>query len=319
MNQQAQTKKTGVASVGTIYLDINCTEFPFSDGLFAHKETTGEGYQLEPGGSAFNFARLCKQLGVDSSFIGTIGQDSTGTLLKQAVLDSGVTPYLSENAEVQTNIAVHYVRSDGVSIMTSVGSANQSLTTETVLTHLPSVLSKTQFLYFGGCYKLKKLLPAYKQFATLAHKAETRTVLDHGRVNNTVTSKDIAQIKQLLPHIDYYLPSRDEFLATWEATSIQEGCKKVAKISSAVCIIKDSNNGVSIFNQGILATIPAFKVLPVNTVGAGDSFNAGFLAGLLQGQSIEESAVYANAVAAIKISLPGPLSLDRINELLNSR
>ena len=203
--------------------------------------------------------------------------------------------------------------------MTSVGSANQSLTPDSVLSHLPQVLSTTQLLYFGGSYKLKKLLPAYKQCAGMAHAAGTQTVLYHGRVSNTVTTENIAQIKELLPHIDYYLPSKDEFITTWEVESIQEGCKKLAEISPAICLIKDSDKGVSICKNGSLTSIPAFQVEPVNTVGAGDSFNAGFLAAVLEGKTIEESAVYANAVAATKISLPGSLSLDRIKEPLGSR
>lgn len=61
--------------------------------------------------------------------------------------------------------------------------------------------------------------------------------------------------------------------------------------------------------------IPAQKVTVINSVGAGDSFNAGFLSHLLRGHDIFESAQFANAVAARKISTLGTLSFSDMYDI----
>ncbi len=50
--------------------------------------------------------------------------------------------------------------------------------------------------------------------------------------------------------------------------------------------------------------IPAIPIKLVNSIGAGDAFNAGFIAGLARGQEIEASAKLGNSLAAICVSIP---------------
>ncbi len=310
--------KTHIISVGTIYVDISCLQFPFDDALLLHKETVGKVYDLVPGGSAFNFARLCTHLNIPAIFVGKRGTDGLGQLLEKLVLDSGVTPHLVVDENAQTNIAVHYVREDGGSIMTSCGTANQSLSAETVTTELEKILPQAQYLYFGGCFKLKSLLPAYAQLAKLAKSHGVKVVVDHGRINNSVSAEDITHVKALLAQADYYLPSIDEFLATWEVDTLEDGFAVAATKTPAVIVVKNSEQGVVIYDNKKMTHVPAFTVKVLNSVGAGDSFNAGLLAGLSAGKSIEESAKFASAVAAVKISTLDEISLEKVMAVLES-
>ena len=62
----------------------------------------------------------------------------------------------------------------------------------------------------------------------------------------------------------------------------------------------------------------AFKVKVVDDTGAGDCFSAGVIFGAIRGLSIEETAVFSNAVAALKISRLGGLSaIPNLNEVLS--
>ena len=70
------------------------------------------------------------------------------------------------------------------------------------------------------------------------------------------------------------------------------GCRLVAlKLGAEGCIVADNKE---------ISRIPAFPVKVVDTTGAGDAFDAGFLASVLEGKSAREAAVFANAVAALK-------------------
>ena len=309
-------KQIKLISLGTMYVDINCINFPFDKGLFAHRETTGNQYQLELGGSALNFAKLATQLELQTTFIGKVGKDMMGdvliTLLKQNAIDSAVII----DGKVQTNLAVHYIHEDGSSIMTSSGSANQALNYQEIHEKLDQN-DMADFLYLGGCFKLKKLLPYLPEIAKEAQEKGMQVVLDHGRINNSVTKKDRDAIIQLIPYIDIYLPSIDEFLGLWQVKTIEEGRTKIKKISESQIVIKQGDLGAVGFQNDQPISVPAFPVSIINTVGAGDSFNAGFIKALSLNTSFEESMRYACATAAAKISSLDPISASSVEKIIH--
>lgn len=65
-----------VLSLGTMYIDINLTQFPFNKGLLPESETVGRDYEMALGGSALNFARMCATLGLRTVFIGKTGVET---------------------------------------------------------------------------------------------------------------------------------------------------------------------------------------------------------------------------------------------------
>jgi len=71
-------------------------------------------------------------------------------------------------------------------------------------------------------------------------------------------------------------------------------------------VVKRGEQGAAIFSSAESAQIevPCFPVQAVGTVGAGDSFDAGFLYAYDRGSSPEESARFASAVAALVVSAP---------------
>jgi ribokinase len=64
-------------------------------------------------------------------------------------------------------------------------------------------------------------------------------------------------------------------------------------------------------------TLPAFEVDVVDTTGAGDAFDAGFIvAARLRGLGIDDALAYANAVAAVKVTRPGARAVPTHEEVL---
>ena len=62
--------------------------------------------------------------------------------------------------------------------------------------------------------------------------------------------------------------------------------------------------------------VPAFRVDVVDTLGAGDVFNGGFIAAMIEGYTLEESLRWGNAAAALKITRPGARGAPTREELL---
>jgi sugar/nucleoside kinase (ribokinase family) len=315
-----ETASHDVISFGTIYLDLDFLSFPFVEGIFAHRETVGDRYTLEIGGSAFNFAKICASLELDVLFVGKIGKDPIAAILKQIASKGKVQTRLieAESGVIQTNVAAHYVHEDGTSIMTSAGSANQQLSSNDVEVVVKDELPKTRYLYLGGGLKLLNLLPSYPLLIEEAKKHGVKVILDHGRVTNLVTEDHKRIIHVIISDVDIYLPSRDEFLDMWSFSSLEQGLRKIEKRMRGVVVIKDSVNGSYSIHKGRIIAVPPVPVTPVNTIGAGDSFNAGFIkADALGLATIEKKMRFASASAGIKISTntpPTPVEVQRFVE-----
>ncbi len=310
-------KKT-ILSLGTMYVDINCIDFPLGKGLFPNREVVGNSYQLDLGGSALNFSKNASSLGLDIHFIGKMGKDLMGDILISLLKQNKITPRVMRDRAVQTNVAIHYIHHDGSSIMSSCGNANQSLSIEDIEKALLPYLGSIDFLYLGGVFKLKSILPFLPKLAEKVKTHGAKVILDHGRINNSVTVKDIASIYNLFPYVDIYLPSNEEFLALWESKVLEEGMRNLRKISQPITIIKQSEVGATGFMADKVDTVKAYKVKSINTVGAGDSFNAGFIKAYINGMGFKESMKYACATAAIKISNVGTVDPEKVTKLFEN-
>jgi sugar/nucleoside kinase (ribokinase family) len=312
------TKQFDMISLGAIYLDINCLDFPFTTGLNTETETIGSSYTHSPGGSAVISAKVAASLGLQPAFIGKIGTDKTGRLLSELLAECGIVPALIHDKTVQTNLGLNFVNSSGKTIMAVAGNANQNLTPEAVLLKLEEYLPQTRYLYLGGYFKLIDLQPHYEKIINLAHHHQAKVILDHGRISNQVTLEQIRAVKKLVAKVDYYFPSKDEFMAVWSADNLTDKSTdsstnssdkletillSVRSQTSALIAVKDSSRGaLGIDTNGEITKIPAMSVSPINTVGAGDSFNAGFLYATIQGKSFSDCLKYANGTAASYIS-----------------
>lgn len=295
-------KKLHLLSIGTMYVDINCLHFPFQKGLFVNRETTGNEYELSLGGSALNFAKMTTQLGLDTTFIGKVGNDTMGKILIQMLTANNIKPAIIHDQHVQTNLAIHYVHDDGSSIMTSTGTANQHLMISDIRQQMDRYIDVIDYVYLGGILKLKNILPYLTDLIQFAKEKGKQVILDHGRVNNSVTKQDIQILREFLPFVDIYLPSIDEFFAVWNVRSIEEGKERVRTVSKADLIIKNGKNGAVGFSGNERIEMRAFPVDVINTVGAGDSFNAGYLCAIQHDLNFKECIKFACATAAVKIS-----------------
>ncbi len=310
-----------ILSIGSIYVDINAYDFPVNKGLLPEQEVVGKKYELAPGGSAFNFARTCAYFGLKSQFIGKVGNDNLGNILHVLIQSTGVVPHLIQSDVVQTNIGINLTGPKGNTLMIVLGTANANLSIKDLKQKASEFIKhkKIDLFYLGGIYKQLNLISVYKSLIKEAQQNGIKVVLDHGRVNEKVGMDDRNLVQSLLPFVDYYLPSEDEFYQTWETEQISQAIKKVQRISDAVIVVKKGDKGANLFVKNEkMKQIKAHKVVVKSTVGAGDIFNSGFIFGLSQNYSLEKSVYYANAAAAAMISCLGLPDKNKIKVLMNN-
>lgn len=81
-----------------------------------------------------------------------------------------------------------------------------------------------------------------------------------------------------------------------------DGAKSLMGMGPSVLICKKGSRGSHVFSKEKDFTVPAIPVEVVDNTGAGDVYNAGFLAGLFLGKLYEESAFFATKVAADSVT-----------------
>jgi sugar/nucleoside kinase (ribokinase family) len=105
-------------------------------------------------------------------------------------------------------------------------------------------------------------------------------------------------LERVLPHVDYFLPSRDELSFMLGTSNVDEFFDLCDRFGVGQLIIKDGERGLITRSEGTLIREYCYDVETVGTTGAGDTTIAGFLYGLLQGWELRKCLRAATAVGA---------------------
>ena len=307
-------------AIGSIYLDIHYSKFPFDSkiGINTETETVGSQVLLSVGGSAANFAQVGANLGMTTALLGKIGQDRVGKIVTEELSKLKIQQLIFTDPEVQTNVSSHFTNPQGNTIQTTGGSANAALNPEDALRVVRNYFDKISTLYIGSYFKLTMLQPGYQQLVIDARKAGIDVLLDHGMVSNVVREEHILKAKSLITHVTYYRPNEREFTTIWGVDTIEAGFKKLLQLPSRpeVVVTRGDQGAVGLDVEGHTFVVPSFSVTPKNAVGAGDSFNAGYLLARRQGKNMQAAIRIAHAVAAIRISENALPTWDQVSKLL---
>jgi sugar/nucleoside kinase (ribokinase family) len=102
------------------------------------------------------------------------------------------------------------------------------------------------------------------------------------------------------------LPSADEAVMLTGARTDDEGCK-VWQNMGKVVVQKRGVKGCRIYSGEGVMDVPTFPIEEIDPTGAGDAFCAAFLTGLIEGKSLYETGLFANAVGALSVRKMGPM------------
>lgn len=147
------------------------------------------------------------------------------------------------------------------------------------------------------------------------HSPETLSVFRQARRAGAVTAVDIgpaiasplklSEMRPCLPHIDYVLCNEHEIRSAVKAAEdLSATVEQVRAAGAQTVIVKRGAAGASVIASEIpnLQSVPGFSVDAQQTVGAGDSFNAGFLYARRHDFSIRQAVQFAHAVAALVVA-----------------
>ena len=253
-----------------------------------------EHISLHVGGCAANASIDLGKLGVPVTLSCKVGRDIYGDFVRSCVRESGVgTKGIVTDEANPTTLSIVCVGSDGErSFLYQPGSA-AAFQKEDIADGL---LQKHDLIFVAGAM----LLTAFdgKPCAEVLKKARAM-----GKYTIMDTAWDFAdvwlpKIIDAIPHLDLFMPSYEEAAKLTGKTEPDAIADVLFSLGAKNVIVKLGKQGAYVCPQGQERTVlPTYTdIRPVDTTGAGDSFCAGFLAGLAQGWDYITSGQFANAV-----------------------
>jgi len=122
--------------------------------------------------------------------------------------------------------------------------------------------------------------------------------------------------KRALSFVDVFVSTWDEAARIVGGETAGETSKAILRLGPATVVIRESD-GYRVTTHEEQFTVPIFEVKAVDTSGAGDAFDAGFLAGLVKGYGLRRAVTLGGAVAALKVMRAGTRTgLPRLEEAL---
>ncbi len=290
-----RTKRTlDVIVAGEANADLILTEVP---PLELDKEKMAQGMDLILGGSssitAFNLSRLGAKVG----FVGIVGDDFLGRFCAERLRWAGVdVEHLRRVRGLRTGITIWITRGARREGATYAGTIEMLKATD-----VPSdYLARARHLHVG-CYFLQtKLQPGVPALFRRARKLGLTTSLD---CNWDPAEQWDSGIRAALKETDIFFPNEDEALRLSGYPDARSAAAELGKLARIVVVKRGAEGALVHSPEGTFET-PAVKVKVVETTGAGDSFNAGFLTRFVQGAPLAECAragAKAGARAVTKI------------------
>ncbi len=268
------------------------------------------GPQRLPGGSTANIAVGAARLGLKSSFLGKLGSDEAGELLKKDFLKEGVDiqGVLQEtgSSSAQTFIAVN---KRGERVMYSLG-GKCLLEEESEIAG--EVLEDTAIFYVGEAF------PALGELAV--KKASQGATVIYGP-GGLFSGYGFSNLAGIIRRSDYVILSKPELIALSGCVAPEEGIKKLLKAGVKNLLLTRGKEGSALFSQEEEIYVPAYKTDVVDTTGAGDAFTAGFMYSIYRKKDHKTALAVGNASAAMAVTKTGARAglpyLEQLQEFLH--
>ncbi len=264
------------------------------------------------GGSPANIAVNIAKLGGRSAVISKIGHDAFGQFIESELRRFGVCiDYLAVDQRVHTSI-VFVARTTGTPDFEVLRDSDYQLTPE----EIPEAAIERARIVHASTFSLSRepSRSAVRRAFALAHERGKIISLDPNY--SPLIWPDLGEAKRVLTDL-YRLatiakPSIDDARRLFGPTCTPERCiERFHEMGPRIVIFTMGQEGILISEDGrLLGHVPARPIDAADATGAGDSFWAGFITALLDGNSLERSVLFGREVAEMKLQTVGPLPAD---------
>jgi sugar/nucleoside kinase (ribokinase family) len=280
-----------VLVVGDYCLDVILTGLPSMPEL--GKEVVATGCEQIPGG-AYNAAIAMHRLGLRVAWAADFGSDAYSRFVLEHVRAEGL----------DESHFVHHPRSlRNLTVAASFPADRAFLAFYDPPPTIPAAVRalatvRARVLYVPGLYSG----PLLDAALLMVRARRMRIVMDGNSYESARMSSP--RVRRALRAVDVLMPNASEAHRLTGEADILRALHVLASLTPCV-VVKDGAGGAYACEAGEIAYVPALPVLPLDTTGAGDTFDAGFVAARLDGRPLAECLRWGNIVGGLSTLGPG--------------
>jgi sugar/nucleoside kinase (ribokinase family) len=291
-------KQFDIIALGELNVDLILNQIEGEPEI--GKEKFAKQMTLTLGSSTAIFAANAAALGAKVGFCGMIGNDSFGDLVEQSLQQKGVdTRYLIRQDKYAT----------GATICMSYDEDRANLTYQGAMDYMslkdinPEVFQSTKHIHISSIFMQSGV------------KNDLIKILELSKANGVTTSLDSQwdpteqwdlDYKAVLPLVTVFMPNETELKFLTRSAKLDEAIEKIRPYINAA-VIKCGSRGSLLMRQGKQDRIQKALLNKnvVDCIGAGDSFNSGFITRFAAGDALDICQQYGNMTGAVNTTAAG--------------
>src|SRR5690554_426521 len=291
-------KQYDVVAIGELNVDLILNRIQGEPQV--GKEIFAEDMILTLGSSTAIFAANIACLGSKTGFVGMIGKDIFGSLVEKSLSEKGVDTSMlikSDKSSTGATICLNYnedranVTYQGAMDIMSFEDIDKTIFNKTKHIHLSSVFMQSGI------------------------KRDLLEILKYAKQNNVTTSLDTQwdpnekwdmDYEEILPYVNIFLPNETELKFLTKSETLEEAIKKIEPFIN-VCVVKRGRKGSILLQKGVepVEIDACLNDQVIDAIGAGDSFNAGFIHAFVKGAAAVDAQINGNLTGAVNTTDAG--------------
>lgn len=279
-----------VLVIGEINPDIIVSD-PDPVPIFNENERIVRSIHMTVGSSSAIFACGAARLDLRVAYVGVVGDDSFGRFMIESLAARGIDiSACTVDREHPTGATVILTSGRDRAILTAMGTIG-AMDVDSIPR---SLLDRTRHLH-SGCFFLQET--SRDRLPTFFAAARARGITTSFDTNWDPTERWDGGVAEMLQSCDVFLPNEAEACRIARRDDAEEAARELARIGAVgrpdggpiVAVKLGAQGALACQADGPLVRVPAMALAPLDTSGAGDSFNAGFLRAWLDGASTADS------------------------------
>lgn len=248
----------------------------------------GNKLTINPGGKGANQAVAAARLGAEVTMVGCIGDDMYGELIAKTLKENNIDATYVKVLPGEHTGTAHITVAENDNTIIVIKAAND-MVEPSLIDEAWEAISKADMVL------LQHEIPA----KTNAYIIEKCFAAGVPVLLNPAPVEPVPQ--ELLNKVTYLTPNEHEAAILFA----NQGKADILGRNQGKVIMTLGSKGVAYAEKGQVYNVPGFKVTPVDTTGAGDTFNGAFAVARANGKSLQDSISFANAAAALSVQKLG--------------
>ncbi|HMH12924.1 MAG TPA: carbohydrate kinase family protein [Edaphobacter sp.] len=281
---------------GELNLDLILYGLPAE--MQTERELLASDFRATLGGSSAIVAHNAATIGARVAFTTLVGVDDFGRLAIERLRAAGVDiSHTTRHNTVATGVTVLLPHGDQRHILTFPGTIAELIVGDLDF----DFLVQARHFHLSSLYLQRGLHPGLPDLLRRLKQAGLTISLD---TNDDPENRWGTPLGEVLPFVDVFMPNEDEICRMTNCDNLDNAVQSLT-VKVPTIAVKRGRRGARIYEHGRASDVAPLNVVPVDTIGAGDSFDAGFLRAYLLSKDMITCARAGNITGALSTQASG--------------